>query len=43
MGDDRLSVYENLGRRLDDALARGSQLLDEARRGAQDFRPRGIS
>jgi enoyl-CoA hydratase/carnithine racemase len=43
---DRLSVYEALGRPLDEALglefARGSQRLDDARRGAQDFRPQGI-
>jgi enoyl-CoA hydratase/carnithine racemase len=43
---DRLSVYEALGRPLDEALAlefaRGSQRLEDARRGAQDFRPRGI-
>jgi enoyl-CoA hydratase len=47
MRSDRLSVYENLGRPPADALARefarGSQQLGEARRGAQDFRPRGIS
>jgi enoyl-CoA hydratase len=41
MRADRLSVYESLGRPLDEALAaefaRGSQLLDEARRGAGRF------
>ena len=41
MRSDRLSVYENLGRPLDEALARefarGSQVLDEARRGAERF------
>jgi len=41
MRGDRLSVYEALGRPIDDALAaefaRGSQLLDEARRGAGRF------
>jgi enoyl-CoA hydratase len=46
MRSDRLSVYEALGRPLDEALAleyaRGSQRLEDARRGAQDFRPRGI-
>ena len=43
---DRLSVYEALGRPVDEAIAlefaRGSQRLEDARRGAQDFRPRGI-
>lgn len=38
---DRRSVYENLGRPLEDALARelerGSQVLDEAARGAERF------
>ena len=41
MRADRLSVYEGLGRPLEDALARefarGSQVLDEARRGAARF------
>jgi enoyl-CoA hydratase len=41
MRADRLSVYEVLGRPLDEALARefarGSQVLDEARRGAARF------
>lgn len=41
MRADRLSVYESLGVPLDEALAgefaRGSQLLDEARRGAERF------
>ena len=41
MRADRLSVYENLGRPLGEALAgelaRGSQVLDEARRGAERF------
>ncbi|HVC86023.1 MAG TPA: crotonase/enoyl-CoA hydratase family protein [Gaiellaceae bacterium] len=41
MRADRLSVYENLGRPPDDALRReferGSQLLGEARRGAERF------
>jgi len=43
---DRLSVYEALGSPVDEAIAlefaRGSQRLEDARRGAQDFRPRGI-
>jgi len=46
MRSDRLSVYDALGRPLEEALAlelaRGSQRLDDARRGAQGFRPRGI-
>jgi len=41
MRTDRLSVYEGLGRPLEDALARefarGSQVLGEARRGAARF------
>jgi enoyl-CoA hydratase len=43
---DRLSVYDGLGRPVGEALARefarGSQRLEDARRGAQAFRPRGI-
>jgi len=43
MRADRLSVYECLGRPVDEALmlefARGSQLMDEAREGAKRFRP----
>jgi enoyl-CoA hydratase len=41
MRADRLSVYENLGRPAEDALerefARGAEVLDEARRGAERF------
>ena len=41
MRADRMSVYENLGRPVDDALARefarGAEVLDEARRGAERF------
>jgi enoyl-CoA hydratase len=41
MRADRLSVYENLGRPVEDALARefarGAGVLDEARRGAERF------
>jgi len=41
MRADRLSVYENLGRPVEDALvrefARGAEVLDEARRGAERF------
>ena len=41
MRADRLSVYENPGRPVEDALARefarGAQVLDEARRGAERF------
>jgi enoyl-CoA hydratase len=43
MRADRLSVYEGLGRPLDEALAlefaRGARLQDEAREGARRFRP----
>jgi enoyl-CoA hydratase len=43
MRADRLSVYEGLGRPLDEALAlefaRGAQLQDDAREGARRFRP----
>jgi len=41
MRADRLSVYENLGRPVEDALvrefARGAEVLDDARRGAERF------